>query len=392
MTGGVHVRTAAAVRTAVLWVSLCMLLQHLGHHPQFTAEAEGSVQVKIVRYFTLPNSAYTSTAGGRVNYGNSVTVCNMNGGSLVAGQSTAAQNAITDQLRPKITSTVTLPTTYMGGDAIYSTRFESDPSQKCTPGVQGASINCIYRWNQGLFTQGTVDGHGVPFYRGSYYSVPGAGPLNGYTPFWPISYPLRGNPYVISQYQNSLGKRATWYDGPEDPTGNTDVPSWGFVVVCEVQDTITGSAPIPTTTPTTKPPIPTTTTTTIPTTDPTTAPPQAASDPSWIKKHWYVPLIIAVVVLAAIIGLIILCCCLGGRDDEKYLPPMVSREASDMPLRAREITDGDVDDMYFEDQDVSMVPPEPMPMEDIEYANVSVYSAAENDIYGDGDVFAVGNR
>ncbi|ORC86991.1 uncharacterized protein TM35_000241410, partial [Trypanosoma theileri] len=139
---------------------------------------------------------------------------------------------------------------------------------------------------------------------------------------------------------------------------------------------------------------PTSIPTPIPTTAPTTPPPQAASEPSWIKKHWYVPLIIALVVLAAIIGLIILCCCLGGGGEDKYLYPMATREASDMPLRAREITDDD-DDYYNDiddDRDMSMVPSEPMPTEDIESENVSVYSVAQNDIYGDGDVFSQGNR
>ncbi|ORC86062.1 uncharacterized protein TM35_000301020, partial [Trypanosoma theileri] len=115
MTGGVHVKTAAAVRTAVLWVSLCMLLQHLGHHPQFTAEAEGIVQVNIVRYLTLPNSVFANLPGQTVNYGNSLTACNINWGFLVAAQSTAAKNAITAQLKGGQNMGYPVALIYMGG-------------------------------------------------------------------------------------------------------------------------------------------------------------------------------------------------------------------------------------------------------------------------------------
>ncbi|ORC84879.1 uncharacterized protein TM35_000401460 [Trypanosoma theileri] len=390
MTGGVHVRGAAAVRTAVLWVSLCMLLQHLGHHPQFTAEAQGSVQVNILRYFTFDNNVFLNTPGGRVNYGNSVTACSGNGGSLVTGQSAAAQSAITAQLKSQKPPLAQFPpfipfsNTYMGGDATYSINSEPILAKRCIAGTGGASINCIYRWNSGLFASGEYVGKGVPFYRGSLFSLPGAGPVNGYPPFWQIYYPAHGNPYVISRYGHVQGARSKWYDTTHDAIDNTRLPPGDFVVVCEVQETTAGSTPIPTPIPTTTP-VPTTTTT-------TTIPPAAASESSWIKKHWYVPLIIALVVLAAIIGLIILCCCLGGRDDEKYLYPMATREASDVPLHAREITDDDDDYYNDNDRDVSMVPSEPMPMEDIESANVSVYSVAENNVYGDGDVFSKGNR
>ncbi|ORC84870.1 uncharacterized protein TM35_000401370, partial [Trypanosoma theileri] len=291
-----------------------------------------------------------------------VTACNANGGSLVTGQSLAAQNAITDQLRTTQTVGYKEALTYMGGDLTYSIRFEPDPNKKCQnlPSVV-VSVNCIYRWNLGLFASGEFVGKGVPFYRGSLYSLPGAGPLNEYTPFWEYHYPAHGETYVVSWFTLRTGTQATWYDGPVTPVGNNILPYNYFLVVCEVQDSIIGST-------TTTTPIPTP----IPTTAPTTTPPQAASEPSWIKKHWYVPLIIALVVLAAIIGLIVLCCCLGGRDEGKYLPPMVTREASDMPLRAREITDDD-DDYYNDGNDnrsMSMVPSEPMPMEDIESANV----------------------
>ncbi|ORC84877.1 uncharacterized protein TM35_000401440, partial [Trypanosoma theileri] len=376
---------AAAVRTAVLWVSLCMLLQHLGHHPQFTAEAMiGIVQVNIVRYFSFPHSIFQLT--NYVSYGSSVDACRASGGYLVTGQSLAAQDAITYHLKSNQHYFYPTTATFMGGDAIYSTRFEPDPSQRCTQGRIGASINCVYRWNQGLFAQGTVDGKGVDFYKGSLYTLPGAGPMNGYTPFWQVNYPARGNPYLVSRFTFTEGTQAPWYDAAVNPNGDAVLIINGFLVVCEVQGAIDGSTAAPTAIPTS-----------IPTTEPTTAtaiPPAEASEPSWIKKHWYVPLIIALVVLAAIIGLIILCCCLGGGDEDKYLPPMATREASDMPLHAREITDDDDDDYndIDDDRSVSMVPSEPMPMEDIESANVSVYSVAENDIYGDGDVFSRGNR
>ncbi|ORC84874.1 uncharacterized protein TM35_000401410, partial [Trypanosoma theileri] len=166
MTGGVHVRAAAAVRTAVLWVSLCMLLQHLGHHPQFTAEAQGLVQVKILRYLTLPNSVFSLLPGQTVNYGNSLTLCNMNGAFLASGQSTAAQNTITDQMKAGMPTGDTLSTTYMGGDAMYTVNVVPNPELRCTPGIEGASANCVYRWNMGLFKSGVFD-QGVPFYRGS---------------------------------------------------------------------------------------------------------------------------------------------------------------------------------------------------------------------------------
>ncbi|ORC84875.1 uncharacterized protein TM35_000401420 [Trypanosoma theileri] len=366
MTGGVHVRTAAAVRTAVLWVSLCMLLQHLGHHPQFTAEAQGSVHFNILRYFTLPNSKFAASfPAGRVDFSNSVEACRTSGGSLVSGQSAAAQNAITVQLKGALPMGQSLSHTYMGGDAMYSVNWEKDPTKQCTRGIQGASLKCIYQWNIGLFTSESVDGQGVSFYRGSLYSVPGAGPVNGYTPFWPSNYPAHGQTFMISRYVSGSGVSSTWYDGYGLASSNAETPAGSYLIVCEVQD----SAAVNT----------------------TTLPPREAQ-PSWIQSHWYVPTIIALVVLAAIIGLIILCCCLGGRDEEKYLYPMVIREASDTPLRAREITDNDDDYYNDNDRDVSMVPSQPMAMGNIESANVSVYSGAENDINDDGDVYSEGNR
>ncbi|ORC84876.1 uncharacterized protein TM35_000401430 [Trypanosoma theileri] len=367
MTGGVHVRAAAAVRTAVLWVSLCMLLQHLGHHPQFTAEAEGSVQVNIKRYFTIPNSKFAS-AGGSVTPRISATLCSVDGGSLVSGQSAAAQDAITVELRKAFPNTDDPVHTYMGGDSTYSIYTEPDPSKKCKKGFYGASLNCIYRWNIGVFASETVDGYGVPFYRGSYYTLPGRGPVNGYTAFWSSGYPRQGESYMVSRYWKFVSPIAKWYDSAIDSMLNPNTPRDSFIAVCEVQDGLVGNTSFP----------------------------PAESETTWIQSHWYVPLIIAVVVLAAIIGLIILCCCLGGRNEEKYLHPMVIREVSNEPLRAREITDDGVVDVgynnQFHDRSVSMVPSEPMPMEKMESANVSVYSVAENDVYGDGDVFSEGNR
>ncbi|ORC84872.1 uncharacterized protein TM35_000401390, partial [Trypanosoma theileri] len=90
----------------------------------------------------------------------------MNGGSLVSGQSTAAQNAIADELKSKLSPSTTVPITYMGGDATYSVSVEPDPKQRCIPHTRGAvSAFCIYRWNQGLFASGNFVGKGVSFYR-----------------------------------------------------------------------------------------------------------------------------------------------------------------------------------------------------------------------------------
>ncbi|KAH9600100.1 IGP family C-type lectin domain [Trypanosoma melophagium] len=339
MSGNAHVRTAAAVRTAVLWMSTCMLLQQLGHHPQFTVEAEGSVTVNVLRYFTVSNSVFAEDYGGRADFSNSVGVCRASGGSLVTGQSAAAQDAITTQLREAMPVGKTLAHTYMGGDAMYSVNWVTDPTKVCKRGIAGASLNCIYEWNMGLFTSETTDGIGVAFYRGSFYTVPGAGPVNGYTPFWPATYPAHGQPFMISRYVSGRGAVSTWYDAYGVGKSNSDTPENTYVVVCEVQDSLN----VPTTTlpPTPKP-------------------------ASWIQKHWYVPLIIILAALVAAALLIILLFFLFGRDD-KYLYPMVIRDSSDVPLRARDIDDDDDDDDgHYGNRDLPMPEPAPMPMENID--------------------------
>ncbi|KAH9600233.1 IGP family C-type lectin domain [Trypanosoma melophagium] len=368
MSGNAHVRTAAAVRTAVLWMSICMLLQQLGHHPQFTVEAEGSFTVNILRYFTVSNSVFAKNYGGRVDFSNSVDVCRSNGGSLVTGQSAAAQDATTTQLREAMPVGKTLAHTYMGGDAMYSINWQKDPTKVCKRGIAGASLKCIYEWNMGLFTSETTDGIGVAFYRGTLYTVPGAGPVNGYTPFWPAKYPAHGQPFMISRYVSGPGAVSTWYDGIGVARQNKDTPENTYLVVCEVQDGLDVNV-------TTLPPTP--------------------KPASWIQKHWYVPLIIILAALVAAALLIILLCCLVGRDDDKYLYPMVIRDSSDVPLRARDIDDDDDDDDddgHYGNRDLPMPEPVPMPMENIDAANVSLYSVAENSIYDDGDVFADRSR
>ncbi|KEG06480.1 hypothetical protein DQ04_13721000 [Trypanosoma grayi] len=297
-------RSGGAVRTATIWMTLFLLLQHAGHDPHLTAVAQ-LVTVPIERYFSRPNSDFAAQIGAMVDFSNSAEICRLGGGILSADQTPAAHRQIMSYLgNVDMGGTVY---TYMGGDAMYTINWEKDPEKKCIRGLNAPSLNCLFQWNLGRFADMERDGWGVSFYRGSVYTVKGAGPVNGYPEFWLPGYPVHGQPFLINKlYGPSSDIKKTWYDGWGKAQANRDTPPHQFAVVCEVQEPFDYNT----------------------TSLPPSTPPQTTQPPSWFEKNWFV--IIPIVVVPFIIALliIILCCCgcCSHDDDDKMVVPMILRE------------------------------------------------------------------
>ncbi|ESL05274.1 hypothetical protein TRSC58_07086, partial [Trypanosoma rangeli SC58] len=295
MATEVGMRARSAVRTVVRWMALLLLLQCVGSHPSFTVAGEDKhVIVKIKRYFSFPNSEFRNKYGGQVDYYMSSRSCEQNGGLLTADQTPAAHESITDHLR-KVRDVANQEVfTYMGGDAYYSYFWEEDPAKKCDPKVADTLLNCIFEWNQGLFAKLKRNGRGVPFFKGSLYSLAGAGRLNGYDAYWRDGYPAHGQIYLISRLDITKKEaKAAWYDGDSYARINPDTPYASFGIVCGVQDGISTSTT-------------TMTTTKVPTTT-TTLPPKVVVP--WAQEHWYVILLVVLLPLIAAIALIVVICC-----------------------------------------------------------------------------------
>ncbi|RNE95400.1 hypothetical protein TraAM80_10235 [Trypanosoma rangeli] len=296
MAAEVGMRTRSAVRTAVRWMALLLLLQCLGSHPSFTAAGEDKrVVVKIKKYFSIPHPDPHEGHPGWANYKDSRAVCGSYGGLLTADQTPAAHQYITDYLRKAKGIGDTRVFTYMGGDAYYSYYWENNPDKMCNPEDGNTLLNCIFEWNQGLFEDASAKPkpRGVPFFRGSLHSIPGTGPLNGYKDYWRDDYPANGQIYLISSLDVVKMETTTlWYDGAMHAYDNTDTSAVAYSLVCEVQDEVM-------------------------TTTTTTALPEVVVP--WAQDHWYAILLAVLLALLAAIVLtviIIFCCCRRRTDDE----------------------------------------------------------------------------
>ncbi|RNE95133.1 hypothetical protein TraAM80_10381 [Trypanosoma rangeli] len=306
MSAEVGMRARSAVRAAVRWMALLLLLQCLGSHPSFTAAGEYKhVVVKIKKYFSFPHSEFRESYGNQVDYGVSWSVCQINGGALTADQTPAAHQSITDYLRRVRGIADAEVFTYMGGNAYYSFFWEENPKRVCNPEDGNTLLNCIFEWNQGLFEDASAKPkpRGVPFFRGSLHSIPGTGPLNGYDDYWRDNCPANGQIYLISSLDVVKMETTTlWYDGAMHAYDNTDTSAVAYCLVCEVQDEIMTT---------------TTTTTEAPPATTTTALPEVVVP--WAQDHWYAILLAMLLPLLAAIVLtvvIIFCCCRRRTDDE----------------------------------------------------------------------------
>ncbi|EKF28708.1 hypothetical protein MOQ_007536, partial [Trypanosoma cruzi marinkellei] len=234
----------------------------------------------------------------------------------------------------------------------------------CKRSVALASLKCIYKWNQGAFLEHSSDGNGVSFYRGSMYSLIGAGPMNGYKAYWGHNLPGNGQLFLIlSMNTKEVDDQATWYDGQGIAKYDKKTPKKTFGVACETQEGYVVST--------------------------TTLPPDV--EVPWLHKRWYVILIAILVPAIAAVAIIIACFCrCRGVDDElKWVVPMVLREVSDEPFYAIDRGDG----IYNDDGQMmrhSMLGDE-VPRTSFsgsEEAEVpKVIRNQETTVYDDGDVF-----
>ncbi|EKF29423.1 hypothetical protein MOQ_006795 [Trypanosoma cruzi marinkellei] len=307
-------RMRSATRNAVRWMVLFLLLQYLGSHPSFTAagEGEGHVTIEIVRYFNRPNSAFVQHYGGDVSYDKSGDICHLDGGLLSADQTNAAHLTISEKLRDTADYSFGRVNTYLGGDADHEAT-PKDPKKKC--GDSGrATLNCIFKWNQGRFADASPDGLGIGFYRGTLYMV-GVGSMNGYKNYWPYQYPHDGKKYLLLRMSTTEEtQQSKWEDWGSTPTNRGDTSFKRFGVVCEVQQRHFVTT--------------------------TTLPPDV--EVPWAKKNWYVILIVVLLPVLAAVTISTVCFCRfhGGYDESKWLMPMVLREVKFEPLYALDRNDG----------------------------------------------------
>ncbi|EKF29259.1 hypothetical protein MOQ_006967 [Trypanosoma cruzi marinkellei] len=306
-------RTRSATRNAVRWMVLFLLLQYLGSHPSFTAAGEegkgGHVTIGIMKYFHYPNSVFWSNFFGDVEHDSSTDCCYRGGGLPASDQTPAAHISIATELRKLSSTRVETFHTFLGGTAEHSADDMMPPEQRCTRGIALASLKCIYKWNEGAFLDSSSDGYGVSFFRGSFYSLIGAGPMNGYKAYWGPMLPLHGQLFLVLRMKtNEVDDQATWYDAYARVLYDPDTPEKTFGVVCETQEGYVVST--------------------------TTLPPNVGVP--WLHKRWYVFLIAILVPVIAAVVLITACFCrCRGVDDElKWVVHMVLREVKSEPFHA----------------------------------------------------------
>ncbi|PWV12788.1 hypothetical protein C3747_48g100 [Trypanosoma cruzi] len=306
------IRTRSATRNAVRWMVLFLLLQYLGSHPSFTAAGEEHVTIGITKYFHHAHSVFKTNFGYRVDYTNSQVSCFNGGGLLASDQTPAAHISIAAELRKLASKKIETFRTYLGGTAQYTA--DSAPSeQRCLRGERRASLKCIYKWKEGAFLDSSSDGHGVSFFRGTVYTLIGAGPMNGYDAYWGNKLPGHGQLFLMLRMDTDQNdKKATWYDGQGVPRYDGETPEDTFGVVCETQEGYVVST--------------------------TTLPPTV--EISWVRKNWYfvlIAILVPVIVAVAIIT-VCFCRCRGADDESKWVVHMVLREVNGKPFH---VTEGD---------------------------------------------------
>ncbi|KAH8615891.1 IGP family C type lectin domain [Trypanosoma vivax] len=258
MTTDARARTAACVRTAGAWPLLLLLCVHVACHARLASAEDGRVTVNVRRYLSLPSESFRTAYDQRVDYSSSDRLCREAGAVLAADQSDAAHKAIFDQFHSYAKNNQELYS-FLGGDALSNAAVRREPTKWCKAGDKTTSLNCVYRWNKGLFATAS-NGDGAAFWRGSLYGVSGSAAMNGYPPHWNELYPKDSYLNIVECHLND--KHAMyWRDVNSAQPHYAQAPIQGtyvtsYIAVCESQDSISSS------TTTTRPPTTTTTTTT----------------------------------------------------------------------------------------------------------------------------------
>ncbi|KAH8616529.1 IGP family C type lectin domain [Trypanosoma vivax] len=269
MTTDARARTAACVHTAGAWPLLLLLCVHVACHARLASAEDGRVTVNVRRYLSFHSGSFRTVYGQRVDYSSSDRLCREAGAVLAADQSGAAHAGIHEEhYRLAVGKELY---SFLGGDALSNAAVWREPTKWCKAGDKTTSLNCVYRWNKGLFATAS-NGDGAAFWRGSLYGVTDSTAMNGYPPHWGEFYPKDSYLNIVTWHVPD--KHAMyWRDVNSAQPHYAQTPIQGtyadsYIAVCEVQDSISSS------TTTTRPPTTTTTTTTTteaPTTTTTTS-------------------------------------------------------------------------------------------------------------------------
>ncbi|KAH8617323.1 IGP family C type lectin domain [Trypanosoma vivax] len=239
MTTDARARTAACVRTAGAWPLLLLLCVHVAWHARLASAEDGRVTVNVKRYLSLPSEGFRTQHAHRVDYSSSDRLCREAGAVLAADQSRAAHEAILEQFH--VLSVKSVGYSFLGGDALSNAAMRRNPLERCKAGDKTTSLNCVYRWNKGLFAAAS-NGDGAAFWRGSLRGVSGSAALNGYPSHWSELYPKDSYLNVVAWYLPD--KYAVyWRDVNSDqpyfaPTPILYTYVTNYIAVCEVQDSV----------------------------------------------------------------------------------------------------------------------------------------------------------
>ncbi|CCD16976.1 unnamed protein product [Trypanosoma congolense IL3000] len=204
-------------------------------------EAQEHVVVNIKYYNAYNNGPFNTPNGYMVSYDIADRYCTDIGGVLAAAQTPSAHERMHRSARKAMGGGAAFA--YLGGDASHSASSALEPQTRCVAGSPASSLNCIYRWNKGLFATASSDGKGCAFWRGSYASARGARSMNGYPSYWNDDYPHRGELHVLSWYRSKDGT-ATWYDRKpvsaenRESSHNPGTQPQDYICMCEFQDSV----------------------------------------------------------------------------------------------------------------------------------------------------------
>ncbi|CCD19383.1 IGP family C type lectin domain [Trypanosoma vivax] len=149
MTTDARARTAACVRTAGAWPLLLLLCVHVACHARLASAEDGRVTVNVKRYLSFHSGSFRTAYGQRVDYSSSDRLCREAGAVLAADQSGAAHAGIHEEhYRLAVGKELY---SFLGGDALSNAAVRREPTKWCKAGDKTTSLNCVYRWNKGLF-------------------------------------------------------------------------------------------------------------------------------------------------------------------------------------------------------------------------------------------------
>ncbi|CBH14053.1 hypothetical protein, conserved [Trypanosoma brucei gambiense DAL972] len=213
---------------------ILMLLQCILRPLQAASSGGGPVTTAAKSYAVYTHEVFENNGVYNVDYVNSERVCRAEGMNLATDHSEATNSLIYKLLKPK--NELGYLYVYLGGDAKYSASSVHEEKDRCKVGDLASSLNCVYRWNTGLFAPATPDDNGVAFWRGSSHEVSGAGSMNDYPSFFK-NYPAYGRLNVIAKLDSS--DRVTWFDDDDDFGNNISFTNTRarstrfFMVLCE---------------------------------------------------------------------------------------------------------------------------------------------------------------